>query len=263
MHPELARFVFLGRERVLYSYPLLFALAVGLAILVAVRLGRRDGLARWDVLSVGLVGWGAGLAGAVLLDLVANPAAYRGFLDAPTPPGMAYLGGLLAGAGAGLLVIRRFRLAPGAVADAAAPAIPLGHACGRLGCLLAGCCHGSPSGDWPGLVFRHPEAPAFLLSRGTIPLHPVQLYEAAGLLLLGVGLLLARRVASLRGRLLEGYLALYALLRLATEQLRGDPGRGGLGPLSTSQWLSLAILLALVAWRAALRARASAQNTRR
>lgn len=262
MYPELARFVLLGRERLLGSYPLLVGLGCALALLLAVRLARRDGVARWDMLSVGLVGWGAGLVGAVLLDLVANPRAYRTFLEAPAPPGSAFLGGLLAGALAGWLVIRRFRLEPGAVTDAAAPAIPLGHALGRVGCLLAGCCHGSASGAWPGLVFAHPEAPAFLLSRGAIPLHPVQLYEAAGLALLGVGLLLARRVRRWRGRLFRAYLAGYALLRLMTETLRGDPGRGALGALSTSQWIALAILLA-VGVHQARRRWASAQKTRR
>jgi phosphatidylglycerol:prolipoprotein diacylglycerol transferase len=245
VYPELLRFTILGRERALYSYPLLVALGILVAILIAIRLGRRDGLARWDTASVGLVGFGAGLLGAVLLDLIANPGGYRGFLSEPSPPGMAFLGGLIVGGVAGLAIVRRFRLPLGAVGDAAAPAIPIGHAIGRLGCLLAGCCHGSPSGSWPGLVFRDPDAPAFAISRGALPLHPVQLYEAIGLVLLGAGLLLARRKARWRGRLLPAYLGGYAILRLLTETLRGDQGRGGVGPLSTSQLIAIALLLIL------------------
>ena len=75
-----------------------------------------------------------------------------------------------------------------------------------------------------------------------VPLLPVQLYEAAGCFLL---FLLLEHLAS-RGwpgdRLLAVYLALYSVFRFLLEFLRGDAARGFLGPLSTSQVLSLAVL---------------------
>ena len=43
-------------------------------------------------------------------------------------------------------------------------------------------------------------------------------------------------------RLLALYLALYAVFRFLLEFLRGDAVRGSLGPLSTSQVISLAVL---------------------
>ena len=72
---------------------------------------------------------------------------------------------------------------------------------------------------------------------------PVQLYEAAGCLLLFLLLdRLARRGWS-GGQLLPVYLSLYGAFRFLLEFLRGDGARGFWGPLSTSQWVALA------AWR--------------
>lgn len=118
------------------------------------------------------------------------------------------------------------------------PTVPLLHAFGRVGCFLAGCCYGLPApAGWPGVTFQ-----AALLAPNGVSLLPVQLYEAAGVFLLF--LLLAR--LSRRGwqgdRLLLVYLAAYAPFRFLLEFLRGDPYRGFLGPLSTSQVLSLVTL---------------------
>ncbi len=258
MHPELLRFHLLGELRVVHTFPLVLGLAAVLGIALAVRLGRRDGLARWDTASVGLLAVAGGLAGAVLLELAVNLPLY---LREPAPPGLTFYGGLLGGAAGALLFVWRYGLPLGAVGDAAAPSLALAHALGRCGCFLAGCCFGRPARPpWPGVLFRHPVAPATVLGGG-VPLHPVQLYEAAGLLLLGAALLLARRSPRLRGRLLALHLAGYALLRLGTEALRGDPLRGSLGGLSTSQLIALATLLAApLLWRAL--GRLAAQNSR-
>jgi prolipoprotein diacylglyceryltransferase len=96
-----------------------------------------------------------------------------------------------------------------------------------------------------------PRTPAGVASQLVGPLHPVQLYEAAGLLAIaGAGWLLARFAPPrARGALFALYVGLYALLRLATEGLRGDfVERGSLVPgLSTSQALALAMLAAAAA----------------
>jgi phosphatidylglycerol:prolipoprotein diacylglycerol transferase len=109
----------------------------------------------------------------------------------------------------------------------------LGAAVGRVGCFLAGCCHGRPTDAAWGVRFPRLEG----------PVHPTQLYDAAAALALG--LLLAWRWPRRRfageniGLLLVGY----PLLRSLTEFFRGDAERGAFGPLSTSQWLSVPLLL--------------------
>lgn len=116
-------------------------------------------------------------------------------------------------------------------ASLTAPAIPLFHVFGRVGCFLGGCCYGLPSA-W-GFVYRYsPVAEANGVSR-----FPVQLVEAAWNLVLF--LLLARLQRRGRDRLLPLYLALYAPARFLLEFLRGDAYRGIFLGLSTSQWISL------------------------
>lgn len=151
--------------------------------------------------------------------------------------GFVFYGGLLGALAAAWLFCRRQGEFARLGADLV-PAIPLLHAFGRVGCFLAGCCYGihAPAG-WPGISFHRS-----LLAPNGVPLIPVQLFEAAGVFLLF--LLLAR--LSRRGwqgdSLLLLYLAAYAPFRFLLEFLRGDAYRGFLGPFSTSQALSLAIL---------------------
>ena len=56
---------------------------------------------------------------------------------------------------AGLLAARRLGLPMWLTADALAPSLALGHAFGRIGCYLHGCCYGVPvhAGAWYGCVF--------------------------------------------------------------------------------------------------------------
>lgn len=63
--------------------------------------------------------------------------------------------------------------------DAAARALPLGHALGRLGCLSYGCCFGRPTHGPLAIRYRNPEAKAVRVAGlRDVPLHPAALYEA-------------------------------------------------------------------------------------
>lgn len=145
--------------------------------------------------------------------------------------GSVFYGGLLGGILAGAVYLRRKGRPLDLWASLTAPAIPLFHVFGRVGCFLGGCCYGLPSA-W-GFVYRYsPVAEANGVSR-----FPVQLVEAAWNLVLF--LLLARLQRRGRDRLLPLYLALYAPARFLLEFLRGDAYRGIFLGLSTSQWISL------------------------
>jgi len=135
------------------------------------------------------------------------------------------------------------------IADYCAAAGALGHAVGRLGCFFNGCCHGRPTASSWAVTFTSPMAdmdPALL----GVALHPVQLYEAAGELLLaaliiGVVLPRVRRKLWRQGTGFFLYTGGYSLLRFCVEFLRGDD-RGRLLPgLSPSQWVSAAAFAAV------------------
>ena len=171
--------------------------------------------------------------------LAADPAAFSArYLSG----GFVFYGGLFGALAAVWLFCRRRKVPFSQLGADLVPAVPLFHTFGRVGCFLAGCCYGIPApAGWPGVTFRvSPVAP------NGVALRPVQLYEAAGCLLL---FLLLHRLAR-RGwkgeALLLVYLAAYALFRFALEFLRGDAARGMWGVFSTSQLLALVTLAAVL-----------------
>lgn len=133
------------------------------------------------------------------------------------------------------------------VADYFAPAFAMGHALGRLGCFAQGCCHGKPTALPWGVAFSSVHSAVDPGLRG-VPLHPVQLYEAAGEALLA-WFLIRRVLPGIRakrytyGTSFLGWLCTYSALRFFLEFLRGDDRGALLWPmLSPSQWVSLAVL---------------------
>jgi phosphatidylglycerol---prolipoprotein diacylglyceryl transferase len=75
----------------------------------------------------------------------------------------------------------------------------------------------------------------------TLPLHPTQLYESIGQLLLFVSLIVARKYRRFHGEILALWLMAYAVLRTTVELFRGDLERGTLhGLLEALGYQSLA-----------------------
>jgi phosphatidylglycerol:prolipoprotein diacylglycerol transferase len=163
--------------------------------------------------------------------------------------GLVFYGGALAAATVVLLFARRRSWSLGNVADLLAPSLAFGHALGRVGCFLAGCCYGKVSSFGvrfpPASVAYHELAHAGLVTPGaplTPALAPTQLYEALGEALLFTLLVLLRRRRGFPGSLALIYAMGYALLRAAVEVLRGDTSRGFLFELSLPRlatWLDL------------------------
>lgn len=148
----------------------------------------------------------------------------------------AFYGGLLMLGLTLALYLRHYRLDSKAVARLFVPACPLFMVFGRLGCFLGGCCYGVPI-PW-GVTF-----PAGSLAPAGVPLFPSQLAEAAGQAVLFFLLLRLRDRVQKPTNLVWLYIAPYSLLRFVLEFGRGDTARGFWWLLSTSQWLSLGLLL--------------------
>lgn len=129
------------------------------------------------------------------------------------------------------------------VLDHAAPAVALGHAIGRLGCFLAGCCWGRAC-DLPWAVtFTSERAHRETGVPLGVPLHPSQLYEvvAEGTMAAILVALILRQRYRFHGLPGTIYLMGYAVIRLLLETLRDDP-RGAVHALSTSQLIALVVL---------------------
>lgn len=97
-------------------------------------------------------------------------------------PGGTFLGALPGAVVMTILYCKVMKIPIGPPADVLAGAAPLGLIVMRIGCLLNGCCHGLATGGSWGIVFTGWCATAPAL-RG-VPLHPTQLYEAGGALLI-------------------------------------------------------------------------------
>src|SRR5262245_41777352 len=151
--------------------------------------------------------------------------------------GLAYYGGFLAAAPAGLWYAARKRLGVLRGADLTSPCIALGLFFGRIGCFLNGCCYGKEC--------ELPWAVKFPGHAGR--LHPTQLYEAAAALVISTVLYyVVRPRKRIDGQVFGAFLVLYGVARFLIELVRADD-RGILLGLSTSQWISIP-LVAAGAW---------------
>jgi phosphatidylglycerol---prolipoprotein diacylglyceryl transferase len=198
-----------------------------------------------------------------------------------TGGGMVFYGGMIFGIAAVILYAKVAKLALARLMDVCAPGLALGLALGRVGCFMAGCCWGdlcasdaeasrlsSSAVQWqvrtfapissPNMIFAvsfPPEAAAFrqhvelgLISphaARSLPVHPVQLYEAALALMLCMLLLWKSRSPQWPGQSASTFAIGYSAIRFAAEFLRADnlPRYGG---LTLSQVISIMIAVAAV-----------------
>jgi phosphatidylglycerol:prolipoprotein diacylglycerol transferase len=185
-----------------------------------------------DAAIAGVLG---GLAGAKLLwaiefsgqgEPLANLVFSRG--------GLSWFGGLLGGVGVGSLMLRRRRIPWFAGLAAAAPALAIGHAIGRVGCFLVGDDYGGPTTLPWGVAFPDGIPPT------VVPVHPTQLYEAALLVPIAWALIRWRRRGVDDRVVLGRYLVLAGALRFAIEFVRINERI--LGPLTLAHLISAAVI---------------------
>jgi len=159
------------------------------------------------------------------------------------------LGGLV-GAWVGVHVAKKlvgYRLRTG---DLFAPAVALGMAVGRVGCLLTEL-PGTPTESSYGVVLDGPAAERLGAQPG-VPLHPSFAYEIAfHLAAFAVLWLWLRHRLTAPGETLTFYLAGYGLFRFLVEYVRGNEvAWQGLTRPQLFLLLTVPLLLARIAWQA-------------
>jgi phosphatidylglycerol:prolipoprotein diacylglycerol transferase len=202
----------------------------------------RSGLAP-DGTDAALIGVVGGLVGAKLIWAIEfrHTAPFLSLLL--SRGGLSWFGGFLGGVGAGLWALRRRRISIVPALSAAAPALAIGHAIGRIGCFLVGDDYGRPT-DLPwGVAFPKGLPPT------TVPVHPTQLYEAVGLAAIAWLLIRWRRRGISDIVVFARYLVLAGTLRFAIEFVRVNAPI--LGPLTLAQLFSGAMIVAglsVISW---------------
>jgi phosphatidylglycerol:prolipoprotein diacylglycerol transferase len=167
-------FIHIGPLPPLGTYGLMVAIALICAFFVLRADFARRGISADAEAIIGITGL-AGLAGSRLYHLLESPAEF--FAD-PWPQifstmGFAFVGAVIGGFIALLLLAWRFRMKPLLMLDVAAPAAALGYGIGRIGCLISG------DGDY-GIATNLPWGIAFhQLEPGSRILHFVQIDHGA------------------------------------------------------------------------------------
>jgi len=101
--------------------------------------------------------------------------------------------------------------------DVLIPIIPIGQAIGRIGCLLAGCCHGVPSDVPWALSFQNGLYPTY------VKVHPTQFYEMFIYLCIFILLWKLRKKEMKHGLKFSLYLVLAGSGRFIVEFYRLNP----------------------------------------
>ncbi|MGH7987583.1 MAG: prolipoprotein diacylglyceryl transferase [Candidatus Binataceae bacterium] len=247
-----------------YSYGLMMALGFIVGDIVLSSECKRQGYS--TDMATALVVWCAigGLVGARLLDVLNDWPAYAAhpLTIIFSGAGFVWYGGFIGGVFAGWLVARYFRVGFLKIADMCAPALILGQAFGRMGCLLSG------DGDW-GLPSKLPWAMAFphaivgwngqsvlklnahnQLVSGFYPgvrVQPTPIYESILYVIIFCVLWSLRKKIKIDGRIFYLYLMLEGLERFLVEFVRINPRI--VWGLSQAQLVSIVLMIAgAAAW---------------
>jgi phosphatidylglycerol:prolipoprotein diacylglycerol transferase len=216
-----------------------FGALVAIAALVALWIFHRE-LARGGLpesgLDAALMGVIGGLLGAKLIWAIEfrHEGPFLSLLF--SRGGLSWFGGFLGGVSSGLWALRHRRIPIVPALSAAAPALAVGHAIGRIGCFLVGDDYGRPT-DLPWAV-AFPRG----LPPTTVPVHPTQLYEAVGLAVIAWLLIRWRRSGVSDAKVFASYLVLAGSLRFAIEFVRVNARIAG--PLTLAQLFSVAMIVA-------------------
>lgn len=222
-------------SRPIYSFGIMAAIGFLTALLYWTIIARKEGrpegfasdIAFWTILS--------GIIGARLAYVIAN------FSDYAADPlsiiridrgGLIYYGGFVGGIVAMIIYARVRKESLWALGDFVVSGLPLGHAFGRIGCFLNGCCYGLPC-DCAYGVYMHGASRM-----------PVQLFEASFNLLLFVFLAwFYQQKKRAEGTVVALYMIIYPVGRWSFEFLRGDERQMFMGQ-TIAQNLSLLVFIA-------------------
>ncbi len=244
----------------IHTYGFFVAVGFAVGILTAVKVGKTQGVPSQQVMDMAFVMIVWAIIGSRLFYVLINFSYYKAHpLDIIKiwQGGLVFSGGLVATAAAMLWYLRRHRLSFWTTGDLWAPSLALGQAIGRIGCFMAGCCYGRPTGSSWGLVFTHPKSLAPL----NIPLYPTQVFEAVSGFAVFLLLIFLHGKKRFEGQVFLWYLILHSTARLFVERFRGD--ERGLIPgteMSATQLVATLILVGSVVVLLILRSRWERKN---
>ncbi|MBN3038646.1 MAG: prolipoprotein diacylglyceryl transferase [Candidatus Omnitrophica bacterium] len=203
----------------IYSYGLMVACAFIVGTYLASREAIRQNIPEQKIVDIALILAISGIVGGRLLYVLQN---FDFYLKYPLQiimlhkGGLSFFGGLFFALICMLFFLKLQNLPVLKTVDLFTPYLALGHAIGRIGCLLNGCCYGKQTSHFFALYF-----PA-----DNIPRYPVQVYSSLGLVVIFIILRFwqerLRDKPRFQGQIFIFYCFLYSMMRFFMEYLRGD-----------------------------------------
>ena len=151
--------------------------------------------------------------------------------------GFVFYGGLIGGIIGLYVYSKSFNISFKKLCLILIPVVPIFHSIGRIGCLLAGCCHGREYNGFGSITFYNSD-----LAPNGMPLFPMQIVESICNLTIFTIILLTYKRFKGTYKTIVLYCVLYSIVRFVLEFFRGDVARGII-VLSTSQWISIALFI--------------------
>jgi phosphatidylglycerol:prolipoprotein diacylglycerol transferase len=176
---------------------------------------------------------------------------FKGFLSDPGQlfrnfsSGFVFFGSLLFAIPTMLIFFRARKIPTLPMLDIMAITTCIVHGTGRIGCFMAGCCHGIPYDGFLSVVFTDPMCQADPLNT---PLHPTQLYSVGLIYGIMAILFVVSRRKQFNGQIFLLYLILYSAGRMILEMFRGDLSRGYViqDLLTNSQFISIMVIIVAI-----------------
>lgn len=220
-----------------------FSFAIGLGLTVFMWLTLRNPerkaiINKDDYLNLVIESGIAGIIGGRILHVISEWKNYDNIFQMVSiwNGGLSILGCVIAIIIYGYLFLKKRNINPLPIMDLAAVYAPVMHSIARFGCLLAGCCYGSPSNLPWAITYKNPEVAAPL----DISLHPTQVYSSLTFLLIFLFMrFIASKYTKKPGELSAIYLILLGFERLIIDFFRGDRIINSQTSFITTSWLSL------------------------
>jgi len=224
-----------------YGYGTMIAIGIIAAVMLFSSRAKKKGYEEEKTLDMSIIAIALGVIGGKLLYIITEMKNIitNGFNFKELGFGFVVYGSIIGGILGAYLYCRMKKWNVLKIFDLVIPGLPLAQGFGRIGCFLAGCCYGAETTSSLSVVFKdipNSQAPA------GIHLHPTQIYSSIFDFALAAFLLWYSKKERKDGRVFSMYLIFYSIGRFCVEFLRNDP-RGNVGVLSTSQFISIFILI--------------------
>lgn len=223
----------------IHGYGLMIGIGIVLAFIAGTYLAKKKGIDADELFNLTTISVIGGFACAkVLFCIIEWDSFVKNPLGTLGSSGFVVYGGIIGGILLCALYCKIKKLPFWKYFDTVLPAVAIAQGFGRIGCFLAGCCYGRETDSFVGIAFHNSK-----FAPNDVKLIPTQLFSSAGCFIMAAVLFAYSRKERKDARTGALYLIMYSIGRSVIEYFRNDY-RGAIGILSTSQFISIFILIA-------------------